>query len=359
MTESVIPAPIVDIIFGGQFGSEAKRLFNEYYFHKFKPDAIVSNFGPNSGGFVSDNGKWATFAMGAECMHMLSPGSIIDLEDFERERKNLPKGAEILIHENACVVLPEHKENEKSLVSIGSTMTGTAAAVVQKMQRDPNNQNIAKYHFPKEMIVPARDWFSVLYGCDRIQLSTPQGHSLSLNHGFYPYCTSRNTSPQQGLADAGIPIQWVRKIIGCYRTFPIRVSNRFNEEGEMIGFSGPSYEDQVELSWDDVGVPPEMTSVSKKVRRVFSFSTEQYIESTRMNGVTDIFLNFVNYLGDQDKVNNLVSKLADVGPNISWLGYGPTMNDIASVKMVNIDEIDGRAGCHPTIIGMDVGEKDD
>ena len=347
--------PIVDVIFGGQFGSEGKRLFNEFYYYQTKPDAIVSNFGPNSGGFVSDGSKWAVFSMGAPCLHMLSPGSIIDIERFDKEIKKLPDGAKVIIHENACVVLPEHKQTEKRLVDIGSTMTGTAAAVVQKIMRDPYDMNIAMYHFA-DYVVPHNVWMKTLMGCNRIQVSVPQGHSLSINHGFYPYCTSRNCSPQQALADAAIPIQWVNKIIACMRTFPIRVSNRYNDQGNMIGYSGPCYYDQEEITWESIGVKPEYTSVSKKKRRVFTFSMGQYVESIICNGVTDIFLNFANYM-KEDNLKKLVSSASENankhGAKISWLGYGPKMTDISSVNIMGPnDEIDGRIGCHPTIIDL-------
>jgi adenylosuccinate synthase len=344
--------PIVDIIFGGQFGSEGKRLFNEYHYLTERPDAIVSNFGPNSGGFVSDGGKWATFAMGADCLHLLSPGSIINLKDFEAEMARLPKGADVLVHENAAVVMDNHFENEKGFVCIGSTMTGTAAAGIQKMLRNPDKVNTAKVALP-DRAISARDWFNIMRSCKKIQLSVPQGHSLSINHGFYPYCTSRNTSPQQALADAGIPIQWVRKIIACMRTYPIRVSNRFDNNDNMIGYSGPYYPDQFEMTWDEVGQKPEMTSVSKKVRRVFSFSLQQYRESCQMNGVTDVFLNFANYL-PKVELDKLFKEIQDISGStkVSWLGFGPTVHDIATVKeIVDTDEIDDREGCHSTIVG--------
>jgi len=327
--------PIVDIIYGGQYGSEAKRLFIEYYVNKYKPDAIVSNFGPNSGGFVSDGGKWATFAMGFDGLHLLSSGSIINYGDFIKEHRRLPEGARVLVHKNACIVTPKAIENEKRLVKIGSTMTGTMAAVNIKMARNLNNQNLAcvlpgirRYSVSNDM------WNETIRKMKRILLVVPQGHSLSLNFGFHPYCTSRNTSPQQGLADAGIPIQWVNRIIGCFRTFPIRVANRYDELGNMIGYSGGCYPDQREMTWDEVGQSPEYTSVSNNIRRVFSFSMNQFIESCRMNGCTDVFMNFLNYL--QPKYQNMFLK--DISHNLiknegifaklSYFGYGPTINDI-------------------------------
>lgn len=315
----------VDVIFGGQFGSEAKRLFIEYYVNNFQPTAIVSNYGPNSGGFVSDGSKWSAFPYDAPVeLLMLSPGSVIDPDAFYLEMSRLTMGQRVVVHQNAVIVSKDHIENEKARVTIGSTMTGTAAAVEQKMRRVPGFPITAKDLLPAELVVNNEQWFDLLARSRKILVSTPQGHSLSINFGFYPYCTSRNTSPQQGLADAGIPIQWVDKIIGCYRTFPIRVANRFDEDGNQIGYSGPTYPDSCEMSWDEVGVPAEYTSVSKKVRRVFSFSHQQYEESLLMNGVTDVFMSFINYL----PVNEQRRFLRTLPQYPTWVGHGKTINDI-------------------------------
>lgn len=330
--------PIVDVIYGGQYGSEAKRLFIEYYVDKYKPDTIVSNFGPNSGGFVSDGGKWATFPMGFDGNILLSPGSIVNYGDFKKEWEKLPKSAKVFVHKSACVVTPKAIEEEKRLVEIGSTMTGTMAAVGIKMARHPNNQNLAGV-LPdiQRFAVSNHFWWKKLSESKRILLVVPQGHSLSLNFGMHPYCTSRNTSPQQGLADAGIPVQWVNRVIGCFRTFPIRVANRYNDDGEQIGWSGPCYPDQHETSWGEIDQLPEYTSVSNNVRRVFSFSTQQFIESCRMNGCTDVFMNFMNYLPPERR-ESFLDGLWDaldrngLSTTLKWLGYGPTIKDIRGGK---------------------------
>lgn len=343
--------PIVDVIYGGQYGSEAKRLFIEYYVDKYKPDAIVSNFGPNSGGFVSDGSKWSVFPMDFKGKIMLSAGSIINLNDMLEEESRLKNTSKVIIHQGACIITDSAIKDEEKQVRIGSTMTGTMEAVVNKMRRNPDDMNIAR-EVTSEMVIDNYGWFAELSSCKRILLVVPQGHSLSLNFGQYPYCTSRNTSPQQGLADAGIPIQWVDRIIGIFRTFPIRVSNRYDEEGNQIGWSGPCYDDQKELTWEEVGVPPEITSVSKKVRRVFTFSFDQFAESVAMNGCTDVFLNFMNYL-PMDKQRELIKRLSFGRAKISWLGYGPTTHDIATLKEIGSDdEISDHEDCRPTIFEM-------
>jgi len=237
------------------------------------------------------------------------------------------------------VVQDKHLKGEESFIRIGSTMTGGAAAILEKMGRDPLS-TITAGNFGGElepMIINNEDWVAEILACKKILVICAQGHSLSINYGFYPYTTSRNTSPAQAVADAGIPMQWVKKVIGCFRTFPIRVANRYAEDGEMVGWSGPCHNDQKEISWEDVGVPEEFTTVSKKVRRVFSFSQEQLAESVLLNGATDVFLNFINYLPlslQLDFIRRVgetlaqVSSVSGISTKVSFLGYGPTKEDI-------------------------------
>jgi len=326
----------IDVLYGGQYGSESKRLFTEFYTKMFKTDTIISNFGPNSGGFDSFGSKWSVFPIGFDGNIMLSAGSIIPEERFWKEAEQLPSGANIVIHPNACVVNDDHRQREADRVTIGSTMTGTMEAVVQKMRRDPNNINTAANSGLREFVVSQEEWLQRIVDCESALVVVPQGHSLSINHGMYPFCTSRNTSPQQGLADAGIPIWLVRDIIGCFRTYPIRVANRYDDDGNMIGYSGPCYDDQKEMTWDEIGVPAEYTSISKKMRRVFNFSIKQYVESVLMNGCTKVFMNFMNYLGHADSQQFLVN-LNELGlpARVEWAGYGPKCTDIAKVKYVD------------------------
>lgn len=323
----------VRIIYGGQFGSESKRLFTEFYCHKWKPGAIITNAMPNSGGFDSNDVKWSTLPIGYPATLMISPGSVIDMGHLRKEITQLPEGARVVIHQNAAVILDKHFSTEKDFVRVGSTMTGGAAAVIEKMGRDPENDFILAKHW-LEGTVNNEQWMREMHSHEKVLAICAQGHSLSLNFGFWPYCTSRNTSPAQVIADAAISPLDVERIIGCFRTFPIRVSNRYNMDGTMVGYSGPCYSDQEELSWGDIGVPAELTSVSKKIRRVFSFSANQLMESVRMNGATNIFLGFINYLPagqDQEEFIDLVKTAAwSCGTKLSWIGFGKTIDEIVA-----------------------------
>jgi hypothetical protein len=138
----------------------------------------------------------------------------------------------------------------------------------------------------------------------------------------------------QVLSDCLIPLSAVRSqlvdlsIWGAARTFPIRVANRFNAEGQMIGWSGPCYPDQRELDWkEDLGMEPELTTVTKLPRRIFSFSMHQLLDSVRANDVNKIFMNFMNYLNKEDAVK-FMANLKRNGMYPTLVGVGATIDDV-------------------------------
>ena len=117
------------------------------------------------------------------------------------------------------------------------------------------------------------------------------------------------------------------RVIGSTRTYPIRVG----------GTSGPGYEDQREISWDTLKQPEERTTVTNKVRRVFTFSWDQIAEAIWINQPNDLFLNFCNYMANdavEKLVHNLNSVMALHGPNgakVHYLGWGPNVDNIEEI----------------------------
>src|SRR5690606_13722124 len=136
---------------------------------------------------------------------------------------------------------------------------------------------------------------------DVVFVETAQGFSLGLNSArFYPHVTTRECTVGQALADARIAPSRLRKVAACYRTYPIRVGN--SPEG---GYSGDVYPDQHETSFADMGQPEEMTTVTKRVRRLFTWSREQFRESVAANEPDVLFINFANYVRP-DRLNELL-----------------------------------------------------
>lgn len=74
-----------------------------------------------------------------------------------------------------------------------------------------------------------------------------------------------------------------------------------------MGYSGDCYDDQKEVSWKHITEAAganmaivEYTTVTKRIRRVFSFSKKQFLESISTMGVTDICVMFADYIEASD-----------------------------------------------------------
>ncbi|MDB4490259.1 adenylosuccinate synthetase [bacterium] len=176
-----------------------------------------------------------------------------------------------------------------------------------------------------------------------------QGFSLDINHGsHYPQCTSRGTTAVQNLADMGLAANDMGDVYLVIRPYPIRVGNVI-ENDQMVGYSGDAYPGQNELEWSDVasmaGAPPEvmageLTTVTKRLRRVFEFSEQQLLEAVVSNGATRIALNFANYIdwscygvGNWDelpaKVIDFINKIEDIAQvPVTVVGTGPQNNHV-------------------------------
>jgi hypothetical protein len=101
------------------------------------------------------------------------------------------------------------------------------------------------------------------------------------------------------------------------------------------GSSGPGYPDQREIDWSQIGVEPELTTVTKLPRRLFTFSQQQLTEAHWHNGgywKTSLFLNFCNYMTKgptgPNELHRLIKEIEAVGPmrlnppRIEYFGLG-------------------------------------
>ena len=333
-----------------QFGSTGKGLLAGYLARILRPELVISAWGPNAGHtYIDPEGRKMVTTMvpigsvSPDCeVVAIGPGAAINVTNLLNEWRTYKKlgmigeNAHLMVHPSAAVIdelNDAQSEQANGLVSIGSTMKGTAMAQVRKMMRysTPDVINIAKEDERlADFLVTKEVWKQVMMDyIGHTQIEGAQGYSLSMHHGFYPYVTSRDTSTYQILADCGIPASFERPVVwGTMRTFPIRVANRFNAEGQMIGTSGPCYDDQKELDWKkDLGMEPELTTVTKLPRRIFSFSMQQVLEAKDMMGCDHYFLNFCNYLKNEE-VRELVDDLDFVGIRPTLFGYGPADGDV-------------------------------
>lgn len=342
---------IVDLGWGSSGkGSLACKLARE-----LNPDTIALAFMPNAGHTSIDRD-------GRKLVHMMMPngingaglkrilmgaGSAINPDVLQSEYEacqDLLGDVIIAIHPHAAMVTQRHRDEEAGFHAIGSTKKGCGAALIQRIRRNPDDSNLAKdsdHPFIKEHVVTVQQYNALLDESKIVLVESAQGFGLSLYHGFAPYTTSRDVTPHQILADCCIPHNFGQlTTYGTCRTYQIRVSNRFNEKGEQVGFSGPCYPDQHEIQWSDLGMEAELTTVTKLPRRIFTFSDLQYKEAVRMCGVDKVFLSFADYLPTQQEAYEFAKRLNTLSPaQVRYIGIGATENDVREVDMTSFPEI--------------------
>lgn len=338
-----------------QYGSTGKGLLAGYLAKTMCPDTIMTAWGPNAGHtYIDAKGRKYVHRMLANGVVspnlkniLIGPGSILDLDILNKEItecKSELAGKSIIIHPNALVVTQKHVEHECVNARIGSTMKGTGAAAIDRISRNPGDIPVASHKIPLKWLdaiaqmgvdicISSIFYDEAITRAKIIQIEGAQGFSLSMYHGFYPYTTSRDVTPMQVMADVALPYGIIPAVYGTIRTFPIRVADRYDKLGHKVGSSGPCYRDQKEISWSDIGVEPELTTVTGLPRRIFTFSDSQVEEAAFRCNPSYIFLNFVNYLlkGDLGPMIDKINRIT--GAQVKWIGTGPSHGDIVNMRL--------------------------
>ena len=360
----------IDIVIDLQFGSTGKGALSGFLSSIHEYEAVVSVNMPNAGhtAYSPDGTKFIHKVLPSGIFSdklkviAIGPGSVFSVDRLVEEIDGMAryfsdddqKKIWIIIHEAAGILLPEHKEAEsKSLSRISSTMQGSGAALCDKIMRKPdatikNSPERGRLMrmlddrphilFPIE-IYDQGQWLEELGACDGVLLEGSQGYSLGISAGFYPYCTSRDCTPARVIADANLPVAWLRHVYGSARTYPIRVGNTSD------GHSGGWYPDQKEITFESIRQEPELTTVTGRVRRIANFSCIQMREAMQMAMPTHVFLNFCNYFRNEQDVEEIVLNIGNMAKDIGcggvgFAGYGPKPQDITDMRVGLVDRID-------------------
>lgn len=293
----------LDIVVGGQFGSEAKGHVTHQILRRIVNEcncgALILNVrvaGPNAGHCViDDNGvKWAMrtvpvgFVLPEVALH-IAAGSEIEMavliDEIERaeaaghnvrERLSIHEEATILTDQHKALESPDHADLHRR---IGSTGKGIGAARADRIMRKAlrvkdDHDAMAKL---RDMGISVHD--RPIPHTGHVVIEGTQGYGLGLHAGHYPQCTSSDTRAIDFAAMAGVsPWEYDDFVIWVVaRVYPIRVA----------GNSGPL---KGETTWDALGLPEELTTVTKKVRRVGEWDSELVRNAVRANGQSRVLL---------------------------------------------------------------------
>ncbi len=330
----------VDVILDSAHGSSGKGKLSTWLADHYKYRYVSSANLPNAGhSAVMDDGvKFVSKAIptagilnryGQDLTLLVTPGSAFRLEQLTKEWEQCGE-PRIIIHERAGVVTEEHAARERqgtdSTAHIASTMQGSGAWLSDKILRKENASLVGNYpRFTqwgdKVRVLNGQGFRDAVHNAldnGSILHEGSQGYALSIDHGnSYPTCTSRNCTTAAALDYLGVAPQRLGRVWLNLRSYPIRVGSIAE------GSSGPFYADSQEITWAKVaqrsGMPAEeaaqlaereRTTVTKRVRRVATFSFDNLRDAVRTNGVTHLCLNFVSYLNWADEGVTDVTKLS-------------------------------------------------
>lgn len=316
--------PLVDVLIGGQYGSEGKGHIASYLAPEY--DYLLRVGGPNAGHKVFEDEKPYTHhqlpsgTRKCEAGLIIGPGAVLDVQKLMTEIAECRVSFDRLsIDPRAMLIESEDVafEKEKLETAISSTAQGVGSATSRKVLRAAAQPGVRLARESPELKPYLRDTLRLLEDAfaegKMVFVEGTQGTGLSLHHGDYPYVTSRDTSGSGCLAEAGIAPTRVRRTIMVVRSYPIRV------QSPKDGTSGPM---GTEVDWKTVAarsglseeelIEKEKTSTTGKDRRVAEFNWSLFRKAVSLNGPTDIALTFADYL---DKRNADARRFDQLSPD--------------------------------------------
>jgi adenylosuccinate synthase len=312
------------VVVGGQYGSEGKgKLVSHLACADARPVGVVRCGGANAGHTAEGHGRRAMLrqlpsgVVNEDAHLLLAAGMQLSLPVLLDElRAFAPEAARLTIDPNATMieVADEMTEREAGLRErVGSTLSGTGAAMARKLMRDPSVRRAAD--------IPA---LAPYLGCvssaarrllnegAHVIVEGTQGAGLSLHHGAYPFVTARDTTAAGVLSEAGLPPTLVDDVIVVFRTYPIRVA----------GNSGPLNGD---LAWETVQqrsdyptALAEYTTVTGRLRRVAEWDWELAERAIELNAPTALAIHGLDYLDHRDLGCRTYEALGERSKTFIW-----------------------------------------
>ncbi len=311
----------VDVLVGGQYGSEGKGQVAAYLSREY--DVLMRVGGPNAGHKVAgESGKYTYHSLPSGCRDsdahvLIGPGATIYIPEFIKEIEDCGVDSNrVFLDPNAMIITDDDREQEKILTkAIGSTGRGGGAAAARRIMGRLGDDAVKlarDYDGLKPYVKSTQTRLQEAYAKgERILLEGTQGAHLSLYHGQYPYVTSRDTNVAGCLAEAGISPGRVWRVLMVVRFTPIRVQS---PDGGSSG--NLKHETSFEIIAKRAGIEEDLTeqertSTTNLNRRVGWFEWEKFRQACELNAPTDIILTFADYQKVENRSARRFEQLQD------------------------------------------------
>jgi adenylosuccinate synthase len=338
------------VVVGSQWGDEGKGKIVDWLAHK--ADVVVRFQGGNNAGHTIVVGEKTiklnllpSGVVRGDKISVIGNGVVLDPWALFEEIKQLStlginvNQENLIISENATIVLPIHKEadklNESKIFkgsSIGTTLRGIGPAYEDKIGRraiqfaDLRNINLLeqklnrmlKHHNAirrglEEKEIMAVDILSQLKILKpqienflkpawlyldkfinegkKILFEGAQGIMLDIDHGTYPFVTSSNTIASAASTGTGVGIGNIHKILGIMKSYSTRVGEGYfpTELNDKVG-------DQLSAGGKEFG------TVTGRKRRCGWLDIVQIRQAIKVSGINEIVLTKIDVLDNFEHI---------------------------------------------------------
>ena len=270
------------VIVCGFFGDTGKGKIISYLALKDKVAVTVrAGVGPNAGHTVVHKGieyKLRMLPCGFvydKCRLLIGPGVLVNPQILLKEIEMTKSKERVGLDPQCAIIEQKHIDADKRgelATKIRTTGTGTGPCNAERALRTAKLAcNIPELKdlltdVPKEVNKAIDKGKNVL-------IEGTQGTYLSLFHGTYPYCTSKDVTASAACSDVGVGPTKISDVLIVFKAFTTRVG-----AGPLPG--EVSEEEAEKRGWVEVG------TVTGRRRRAAPFSYDLAKRATMLNGAT-------------------------------------------------------------------------
>ncbi len=325
------------VVVGGFFGDEGKGKLVAYMALRDHP-AIVARggVGPNAGHTVQIQGKTYSLRMipsgfvSRESRLLIGPGVLVNPTILFKEIEVTETRNRIGIDRQCAIIeqkhIDEESRSEHLVKTIGVTKSGVGACNADRVFR---SAKLAK-DIPElsGLLADVPDEIGKALCEERdVLLEGSQGTFLSLFHGTYPYCTSKDVCASAICSDVGIGPTDVDDVIVVFKAFVTRVG-----QGPLEGQL--SEEESRRRGWQEFG------TVTGRPRRAAPFNFDLAKKAVHLNGATQAAITKIDVLFPDatgvKRFEDLPSKAREfvkevektAGIPVTLIGTGPSSEDL-------------------------------
>ncbi len=280
------------VVICGFFGDTGKGKVNSYLSLKDRTAvAVRAGVGPNAGHTVVHEGKEYKMRMLPsafvydKCRLLIGPGVLINPEILLKEIQMTKSQNRLGVDHQCAVIEPKHIEADKKghlSKKIGTTGSGTGPCNAERALRTVKlARDIPE--FEKNLTDVSLEVNVAINEGKNVLIEGTQGTYLSLFHGTYPYCTSKDVTASAACSDVGVGPTKVDDVIIVFKSFTTRVG------------AGPLPN---ELSWEEAEKRgwAEIAAVTGRRRRAAPFNYELARRAVMLNGATQAALTKIDVM---------------------------------------------------------------